>query len=386
MRGGDATIICWTRVKNSTAEWRTLSRSLSNGSSDHHVIIESGGWNIGMYDGTLGTGFQNSGFSQQSLPNYGTSNWVMICWRFSSSTPHYRISYNDTPGTIRGSISNNVASFKGSICSIGAYNNGNQTDPATASQYWGDIGMIAVYTRQLTDEEVLQCYNAGSPRFMSATQTYENIVTFNDGTTQLAKSPTLDKGALISITSFTGNGTYYVPANCSKLYVKVQGGGGGSAGYLESGGAGGYAEGSVSNITAGQAISVTIGGGGGGVGYYAAAGAGGTSSFGSYVSASGGSGANSNYSHTGGHGGVGSGGTINLYGGGGTGHGNHHGYGGVGQGGASFFGGSHGTRHYHSDQNGPGSPGAGASGGCTDGFGTTGRTGASGLVVVYAYT
>ena len=155
---GNVTCICWTRVKNSTAEWRTLLRALSTG-GDHQVIIQSGGWLIGMYDNTAGTGFNSSGFSQQSLPNYGTSNWVMLTWRFRTASPYYDISYNDTPNVVRGQNTSANSSFKGGVCSIGAYNNANQNDPSTASQYWGDISQIMLYNRVLSDAEILQTFN-----------------------------------------------------------------------------------------------------------------------------------------------------------------------------------------------------------------------------------
>ena len=101
---------------------------------------------------------------------------------------------------------------------------------------------------------------------------------FSDGTN--LSGPNTDTGSLISITTFTSSGTYTVPSGCGTIYVKVQGGGGGSAGYCESGGAGGYAESFVKVAPAGltpgsSTISVTVGGGGGGVGYYAGAGGGG---------------------------------------------------------------------------------------------------------------
>ena len=209
-------------------------------------------------------------------------------------------------------------------------------------------------------------------------------IVFSDGTSR--STANVDTGGLISITSYTsGTNTYTVPAGCKTLFVRLVGGGGGSAGYCESGGAGGYAEKLITGVTAGQTITATVGAGGGGVGYYAAGGTGGTSSFGSYASATGGYGSNSNYSHTGGLGGVGSGGDITLQGGGGTGHANHHGYGGVAKGGASYYGGSFSIRHYHSTVIGPGAPGAGAPGGITDGNGTTGNSASNGLIVVYAY-
>jgi hypothetical protein len=154
------TYCVWTRVLNSSANWRTLTRSYS---SDHHVIIQYQGWDIGMYDNDS-AGFITSGYSQQSLPNYGTSNWVAIYWRWQPSSPYYEMSYNDTPGTIRGSITNSNGRFNRGFGSIGAYHNGNST-PSDASQYWGDIAVFMAYNRRLTDAELLQNYNYYKARF-----------------------------------------------------------------------------------------------------------------------------------------------------------------------------------------------------------------------------
>ncbi len=154
------TYCVWTRVLNSSANWRTLTRSYS---SDHHVIIQYQGWQIGMYDNDS-AGFIDSGFSQQSLPNYGTSNWVAIYWRWQPSSPYYEMSYNDTPGTIRGSITNANGRFNRGFGSVGAYHNGN-TDPSSASQFWGDIAVFMAYNRRLTDAELLQNYNYYKSRF-----------------------------------------------------------------------------------------------------------------------------------------------------------------------------------------------------------------------------
>ena len=113
-------------------------------------------------------------------------------------------------------------------------------------------------------------------------------ITFSDSTTQSSiATSTRDRGQLISITTFTASGTFTAPSGCRKVLVKIAGGGGGSAGYCESGGAGGYTEGMFA-LAAGTAVTVTIGGGGGGVGYYAAAGNGGTTTFGTYLTATGG--------------------------------------------------------------------------------------------------
>jgi hypothetical protein len=162
---GDVTCVCWTRIKNSTAEWRTLLRGLSGG-QDHQVIIQSGGWEIGMYDNTTFTGFNGSGYSQQSIPGYGTPQWNMLVWRWNNSaTPYYNFSYNDTPGIIRGSNSSTNSRFKHGFCSIGAYHNGQQDNPSNASQYWGDISSISIYNRYLTDLEIRQNFNATRGRY-----------------------------------------------------------------------------------------------------------------------------------------------------------------------------------------------------------------------------
>ena len=213
-------------------------------------------------------------------------------------------------------------------------------------------------------------------------------VTFTDGTTQTTKFDSANEtGGIINITSFTVNGTWTKPAGCTSVLVKMVGGGGGAAGYCESGGGAGYSE-KVIDVTAVATVAVTVGGGGASVNYYASGGAGGTSSFGAYCSATGGNGANTGGSHCGGDPGVGSGGSINLYGGIGTGHTNSSGHYPGGTGGGTFFGSSGcvsrattSTKLYN------GSPGTGGPGGRTDDGGASLNiaNGEGGLVVVYAY-
>ena len=162
--GGTVTYVVWTRIKNSTAEWRTLTRGYGG---DHNVIIYSGGWEIGMYDNDS-VGFMGTGYSQQSLPNYGSSagKWICMYWRWQASSPYYQMSFNDTPSTIRGSLTNSNAYHTRGFGSIGAYHNGNQ-DPSSCSQPWGDIGLFLCYNRTLTDTELLQNYNATRKKFTS---------------------------------------------------------------------------------------------------------------------------------------------------------------------------------------------------------------------------
>jgi len=378
----EATYVVWTRVKNSTTEWRTLTRALTVG-GDHNVIIEAGSWNIGMYDGNNGSGFNGTGFSQQSIPGNGTTTWAMLTFRFNTSAPYFTISYNDTPETIRGYTSSINSSMKYGICSIGGYNNGDAATLTNSSQYWGDIGAFFVYNRILTNSEVLQCYNSGANRFMGAAAQNESIITFSDGSVQgSAFTSTNDTGNLLEITTFSATGTWTKPARCGKVIVKVVAGGGGAASYCESGGGGGYSE-KVIDVTAVSTVAVTVGGGGAAVGYYAAAPQGGTSSFGSYCSATGGYGANQNASHTGGHGGVGSAGDVNFLGGCGTGHGNTGGREAVGAGGGTYWGSSRMASHSQNTPVGFAAPGSGGVGGAMQGW--VGSAGASGLVVVYSY-
>ena len=150
---GDVTYVTVTRMKNSSADWRTLTRSYS---SDHHVMGQSGGWAIGIYDNDS-AGFISSGYSQQSLPGYSSNAFMVMIWRWTNSdNPTYSLSVN---GVTVGNIVNSNARYNRGFGSIGAYHNGD-TNPSNASQFWGDIKYFSVYNRRLNDSELLTCYNA----------------------------------------------------------------------------------------------------------------------------------------------------------------------------------------------------------------------------------
>ena len=154
---GNITAIVWTRMLDSSVTWRTLFRSLSSGAI--HQVIAGNPWDIGMYDND-GVGFRSCGYSQQSLPGYGTTEWDMLIWRWdTSASPYYSFSYNDTPEVLRGSITDTGSNWDHGICSIGAWSNSVQDDPSNSSQNWGDISQIRLYNQYLTDAEVLQIYN-----------------------------------------------------------------------------------------------------------------------------------------------------------------------------------------------------------------------------------
>ena len=267
-----------------------------------------------------------------------------------------------------------------SIGAYGAYAGGR------AYYFNGKIAVSRLYNRALNSTEVSRNYNADATNFgLSGTPSYTYEGVNLQGTKpSVPTSLPLDKGSLISVYTFTNSGTYTAPSGTTKVFVQVVGGGGGSAGYCESGGAGGYAEGTFA-ITGGTTVNITVGGGGAGVGYYAVAGSGGTTSFGSYLSATGGGGANSTAAHNGGHGGVGSGGQVNLYGGSGTGHANGASHAQDGVGGGSYFGGSGGQYRSATPSNFSPAPGSGATGGISE-IGGSGTSAPSGLVTIYSFS
>lgn len=156
------TYIVWTRVKNSTSEWRTLTRGYNG---DHHVIIQSGAWDIGIYDNDS-AGFLDSGYDQTSLPGYNTGVWNMLAFRYRAASPNYLLTINNTNETTRGSIANSNARYTRGFGSLGAYHNGS-TDVNVASQYWGDISIFQVYNRELNYRELNQNYYATVNRFGS---------------------------------------------------------------------------------------------------------------------------------------------------------------------------------------------------------------------------
>ena len=151
--GSTPTYMVWTRLNTSTANYRTLTRA-NGGTSMHHVLINTGSNNLGVWSGS----FIDTGYAVTSIPGYGTSTWVCLYFRWSSSSPFYTMSYNDTPGTIRASSTNSSAAYGATAFgSLGAY---LSSYPTGAQQFWGDISSFYAYNRVLTDAELLQNFNA----------------------------------------------------------------------------------------------------------------------------------------------------------------------------------------------------------------------------------
>ena len=321
------------------------------------------------------------------------NQWYLVVghvfpYGFLSPTAHPESGYYTTSG---GQVTRNTGSFAGNITDAAWQSTSTTTYHRCYHYYCAD----STTRLEFYDPRVDLCDGTepSITRLLTGPMTNSaNGIIFPDGSKRLGGS-TGDEGSLISINSYGSTTTWSKPSGCTKVYVKVVGGGGGGCGYCESGGAGGYAEG-MFDVTAVSSVTVTIGGGGAGATYYAAATGGGTSSFGSYISATGGGGANSYTSHSSGFGGAGSGGFIQLTGGSGTGHINSAGSWSGAKGGASYFGGSAGFIRNHGHLSASylgkinnGSPGAGGPGSMSDGTtgGNTGTVGENGYVIVYNY-
>ena len=128
-----------------------------------------------------------------------------------------------------------------------------------------------------------------------APSTSGNILTSNGTTWQSTALPAGATGPNVQV--FTSSGTFTVPAGITKLTVDVWGGGGGGAnsfvgGTAAAGGYGGFGRVSLTGLTPGASITVTVGAGGNAGTSTGGGSTGGTSSFGSYLSCTGGNPAN----------------------------------------------------------------------------------------------
>jgi hypothetical protein len=191
------TLVVATRIKNSTADWRTLIRSYV---ADHQVIIAQGGWDIGMYDNDAGQ-FLGTGYLQTSLPNYNKTNWILMYWRFKNNSPFYELSFNDSPQIIRGSLTNAGSRFTRGFGYLGGI---------SGSQFWGDISVFMAYNRYLTNQELIQNYNYFNKR---SGFNFAGVVT--DGLTVY-----LDAG---NATSYPGSGATWFDISGSNNHMTLTG-------------------------------------------------------------------------------------------------------------------------------------------------------------------
>lgn len=159
------TLIVFTSPINSTAEWRTLTRGIA---ADHHVIIQLGTNNLGMYDNNSNAFIPcDINVDISTLPNVFTrfNMWVFY---ISSQPPYYVFYYNPSslPLIPTGIIASNVNA---------AINNGfGWIGGTTTSQSWGSIGTVLWYNRKLSEQEIVETYWRYAPKY--------NGVVFNNMT------------------------------------------------------------------------------------------------------------------------------------------------------------------------------------------------------------
>lgn len=157
----DATIMVFSSILNSTSNWRTMIRGASQ---DHQVIIQQSSNALGMFDNGTNV-FVSGSFNVNSITDY-TTKFNCLYWKLSTSSPYYSFGYNST--TSAGTdITNAAATFNNGFASIGAYHDGTASviSSAYASQYWGNIAVFLYYNRKLTNNELLQNYNALRGRY-----------------------------------------------------------------------------------------------------------------------------------------------------------------------------------------------------------------------------
>jgi hypothetical protein len=162
------TYVVATRIISSSTATKVLTKNdtaYAPHYGDWHVKITN--YDIGMRSvegfiagGTPGT--RDSGLNQDDLPSHANNDWIFLYFRWANGEG-YKLSYNDTPGTIRGSLETDVYApyDEGGFRFLG--NHGWQT-----AQYafpWGDIGFFAAWETELSDGELTEIYNSEKSRF-----------------------------------------------------------------------------------------------------------------------------------------------------------------------------------------------------------------------------
>tara|TARA_Y100000004_G_scaffold9514_1_gene10365 strand:+ start:1906 stop:2925 length:1020 start_codon:yes stop_codon:yes gene_type:complete len=156
-------VVFFLKWRNSNSQWRTPLRSRDN---DHHIIVQDGNRNLGMYDNN-GTGFNDTGYDINQFPDWDTK-FNMYTWRFSSYesgtySPNYQCFFKDE-NTARATINNSNSRFNRGFHHVGAWGNSSR-NPHTSSQNCGSFPVFMYYNRHITQAERAQIYNAYKDTF-----------------------------------------------------------------------------------------------------------------------------------------------------------------------------------------------------------------------------
>ena len=254
------TLIVFGTINSSSGNWRALS---NNGNIP--VIVESGSNRLGMYNGGFIPCDQNVDVT--TLDQVYT-RFNMHVWKLSSVSPYYQYYFNPNVAPCRptGVITNSQASYTVGFSYLG--------DSGTAGQYWGNIGTVLYYTRDLSDEELVEIYQRHMYKYLLPT-------------------PFVPMSPVPNGYVFTRSGMYTPGTGVVVLKVLVIAGGGGGGGGLEGGGggAGGLLYSGFYYVTPGVPIQVIVGQGGRGARRNSLPENGGNTIFGTLTAIGGGAGA-----------------------------------------------------------------------------------------------
>ena len=149
--------VVFLKWRTSNSGWRTLIRSRSY---DHHVIVQSDGTALGMYDNNGGGGFQSTGYNINSFDNWNTK-FNMYVWKLRNTTTRYQCYQNKV---LKASLDSSTSSLQYGFGSIGGYHGGG-TNVNENNQQVGDIAVFMMYHKLITDAEQAQIYDHYKSRF-----------------------------------------------------------------------------------------------------------------------------------------------------------------------------------------------------------------------------
>ncbi len=133
----NATAQVFSTIKNSTADWRTLLRSIAN---DHPVLIDRYTNNLGYYEDG-GAKFVDSGFDVNTIPDY-TTQFNFLNFHFAQTSPYWEFSYNDKP--IQAQITSSSASYLNGFYLLGKDDVRATITVSRGTQWWGKIGVFFI--------------------------------------------------------------------------------------------------------------------------------------------------------------------------------------------------------------------------------------------------
>jgi hypothetical protein len=258
------TLIVFGTIKNSTGNWRGL---IARDGNLMQVFIENGSNRLGMYNSNGGFIPCDQNVDVSTLDQVYT-RFNMHVWKLSSVSPYYQYYFNPSvaPCTPTGIITDFRASYTAGFAFL-------SDSDAVSARYWGDMATVLYYTRDLSDEELVETYRRHMTKYLLPTP----FIPFSPKPTGYV---------------FTRSGMYTPGTGVTYVKVLVIAGGAGGGGGFEGGGggAGGLVYSAFYYVTAGTPIQVIIGEGGRGARRNSLPGNGGNTIFGTLTAYGGGAG------------------------------------------------------------------------------------------------